>query len=221
VFSHEGKSKSYTLQVICNTQKKLLHNPQYLYSYIRPSADGSVTMRKLKNEELNRISKDEFKSVSKTPVTLILDNVRSMNNVGSIFRTADAFLLEGIYLCGITSQPPHREIEKTALGATSTVAWKYFKNISEAILELKKQDYIIVSVEQTDSSISLSKFFPLKEKKYAFIFGHEMNGISEEAIQMSDLALEVPQYGTKHSLNIAVCAGIVIWDIYSKLQKTE
>jgi 23S rRNA (guanosine2251-2'-O)-methyltransferase len=121
-------------------------------------------MRKLKNEELNRISKEEFKSVSKTPVLLVLDNVRSMNNVGSIFRTADAFLLEGIYLCGITSQPPHREIEKTALGATSSVAWKYFKDVKEAILELKKQDYTIVSVEQTDRSTPLSKFFPLKGK---------------------------------------------------------
>ncbi|SRR5258706_496503 len=176
-------------------------------------------MRKLKNEELNRISKEEFKARKKIPVILVLDNVRSMNNVGSIFRTADAFLLEGIYLCGITSQPPHREIEKTALGATSTVAWKYFKNISEAILELRRKDYLIVSVEQTDHNVPLNKFFPLPEKKYALIFGHEMNGISEEAIQMSDLALEVPQYGTKHSLNIAVCAGIVIWDIYSKLQR--
>src|SRR5688572_14810960 len=153
-------------------------------------------MRKLKNKELNRITKDEFKSVSKAPVILILDNVRSMNNVGSIFRTADAFLLEGIYLCGITSQPPHREIEKTALGATQTVAWKYFKSVSEAITELKQHNYTIVSVEQTDSSTPLSKFFPSPEKKYALIFGHEMNGISEEAIQMSDLALEVPQYGT-------------------------
>ncbi len=176
-------------------------------------------MRKLKNEKLNRISKEEFKARKKIPVILVLDNVRSMNNVGSIFRTADAFLLEGIYLCGITSQPPHREIEKTALGATSTVAWKYFKNISEAILELRRKDYLIVSVEQTDHNVPLNKFFPLPEKKYALIFGHEMNGISEEAIQMSDLALEVPQYGTKHSLNIAVCAGIVIWDIYSKLQR--
>lgn len=177
-------------------------------------------MRKLKNEELNRISKDEFKSASKIPVVLILDNVRSMNNVGSIFRTADAFLLEGIYLCGITSQPPHREIEKTALGATQTVAWKYFKSISQAVTELKQDNYIVVSVEQTDRSIPLGEFIPLKEKKYALIFGHEMNGISEEAIQMSDIALEVPQYGTKHSLNIAVCAGIVVWDIYSKLNNT-
>ena len=176
-------------------------------------------MRKLKNEELNRISKEEFKASQKLPLIVVLDSVRSMNNVGSIFRTADAFLLEAIYLCGITSQPPHREIEKTALGATSTVAWKYFKNVSEAILELKKQSYLIVSVEQTDNNVPLNKFFPFPEKKYALIFGHEMNGISEEAILMSDFALEVPQYGTKHSLNIAVCAGIVVWDIYSKLQK--
>lgn len=175
-------------------------------------------MRKLRNEELNRISKDEFKDKQKTSVVIVLDNVRSMNNVGSIFRTADAFLLEGIYLCGITSQPPHREIEKTALGATLTVAWKYFKNVAEAIRELKRQDFLVACVEQTDSSIPLDKFFPEPEKKYALIFGHEMNGISEEAIRMSNIALEVPQYGTKHSLNIAVCAGIVVWDIYSKLQ---
>lgn len=181
----------------------------------------SAAMRKLKNEELNRISTEEFKTVSKTPVLLVLDNVRSMNNVGSIFRTADAFLLEGIYLCGITSQPPHREIEKTALGATATVTWKYFKEVKDAILELKKQDYTIVSVEQTDGSIPLSKFFPQTQNKYALVFGHEMNGISEEAIQISDLALEVPQYGTKHSLNIAVCAGIVVWDIYNKLHALE
>jgi tRNA G18 (ribose-2'-O)-methylase SpoU len=176
-------------------------------------------MRKLRNEELGRISREEFKDSRKVPVILVLDNVRSMNNVGSIFRTADAFLLEGIYLCGITSQPPHREIEKTALGATSTVAWKYFKNVSEAIAELKRQQYLIVSVEQTDTNVRLDKFIPQPEKKYALLFGHEMNGISEEAIQMSDFALEVPQYGTKHSLNIAVCAGIVVWDIYSKLNK--
>lgn len=174
-------------------------------------------MRKLKNEELNRISKEELKGRKKAPVTIVLDNVRSMNNVGSIFRTADAFLVEGIYLCGITPQPPHREIEKTALGATLTVAWKYFKNVSEAILELQQQNYLVVSVEQTDTNIPLNKFSPLPGKKYALIFGHEMNGISEEAIRMSDFALEVPQYGTKHSLNIAVCAGIVVWDIYSKL----
>lgn len=174
-------------------------------------------MRKLKNEELNRISSDEFRQKEKTHLVLVLDNVRSMNNVGSIFRTADAFLLEGIYLCGITAQPPHREIEKTALGATSTVVWKYFKNTTEAIQELKQNDFIVIAVEQTDSSIPLLKFSPSPKKKYALIFGHEMNGISEEAIQLSDLALEVPQYGTKHSLNIAVCAGIVVWDIYSKL----
>jgi 23S rRNA (guanosine2251-2'-O)-methyltransferase len=176
-------------------------------------------MRKLKNEELGRISKEEFKSQQKMPLIIVLDNVRSMNNVGSIFRTADAFLLEAIYLCGITAQPPHREIEKTALGATSTVDWKYFKNVSEAIQNLKQHDYIIISVEQTDRSIPLHAFLPGEGKTYAFIFGHEMNGISEEAIQMSDFALEVPQYGTKHSLNIAVCAGIVVWDIYSKLNR--
>jgi len=174
-------------------------------------------MRKLTNVELERISKEEFTQKIKTPFIIILDNVRSMNNIGSIFRTADAFLLEGIYLCGITACPPHREIEKTALGATSTVTWKYFKNTSEAILELKQQKYIIISVEQTDNPISLNKFVPLPGNKYALIFGHEMNGISEEAIQLSDYWIEVPQFGTKHSLNIAVCTGIVVWDFYSKM----
>ena len=176
-------------------------------------------MRKLRNEELNRISQEEFKAKEKLPLVIVLDNVRSMNNIGSVFRTADAFLLEAIYLCGITASPPHREIEKTALGATQTVAWKYFKNVSEAIIEMKQQGYVIVSVEQTDNNVPLDKFSPSRPKKYALIFGHEMNGISEEAIQVSDLALEVPQYGTKHSLNIAVCAGIVVWDMYCKLRK--
>ena len=178
-------------------------------------------MRKLKNEELNRISTDEFRQKEKTPVVLVLDNVRSMNNIGSIFRTADAFLIEAIYLCGITASPPHREIEKTALGATSTVAWKYFKNTTEAIRELKQKNFISIAVEQTDSSIPLHKFSPSPEKKYALIFGHEMNGISEEVIPLCDISLEVPQYGTKHSLNIAVCTGIVVWDFYSKLLQAD
>jgi tRNA G18 (ribose-2'-O)-methylase SpoU len=176
-------------------------------------------MRKLTNEELNRISKEEFKERKKTPVILVLDNVRSMNNVGSIFRTADAFLLEAICLCGITAQPPHREIEKTALGATSTVEWKYFSKTVEALQQLKASGYQKISVEQTDSSIPLNEFSPAPEKKYALIFGHEMNGISQEAILLSDFAVDIPQFGTKHSLNIAVCAGIVVWDFYSKMQK--
>ena len=176
-------------------------------------------MRKLSNEELNRISKEEFRNQKKTPLIIVLDNVRSMNNIGSIFRTADAFLIEAIYLCGITACPPHREIEKTALGATLTVTWKHFSKTLNAINELKNIGYEILSVEQTDSSILLNKFSVSSEKKYALIFGHEMNGINEEAIQLSDHALEIPQYGTKHSLNIAVCAGVVVWDIYSKLNK--
>ncbi|MBK5284093.1 MAG: RNA methyltransferase [Bacteroidia bacterium] len=174
-------------------------------------------MRKLTNDELGRITQADFRQKEKTPLVIVLDNVRSMNNIGSIFRTADAFLIEAIYLCGISACPPHREIEKTALGATSTVTWKHFKNASEAIQELKQRNYIIVAVEQTDSNIPLNKFFPSQEKKYALIFGHEMNGVSEEAIQLSDFSIEVPQYGTKHSLNIAVCAGVVVWDFYSKM----
>lgn len=174
-------------------------------------------MRKLTNEELNRISKEEFRERNKTPLVIVLDNVRSMNNVGSIFRTADAFLIESIYLCGITAQPPHREIEKTALGATSTVAWKYFSKTVEAIQQLKTSSYEIIAVEQTDSSIPLNKFSVSSEKKYALVFGHEMNGISEEVIQLSNASIEVPQYGTKHSLNIAVCAGIVVWELVNRL----
>jgi len=173
--------------------------------------------RKLRNDELNRISVDEFKSTIKSPIIIILD--RSLNNIGSIFRTADAFLIEAIYLCGITAQPPHREIQKTALGATETVHWKYFNTTIEAIKELKKVGYQIAAIEQTENSVPLIDFYLKKNEKIAIIFGNEVSGVEQEAINLSDLVIEIPQQGTKHSLNISVCAGIVIWDVTTKFRK--
>ncbi len=174
-------------------------------------------MRKLKNEELNRISVDEFKLADKIPIILILDNIRSLNNLGSIFRTADAFKLEGIFLCGITATPPHREIHKTALGSTESVSWKYFKNTEDAINLVKNDDYSIYAIEQTEDSIFLNDFTPMKNKPLAFVFGHEVKGVQQKIINLSDGCLEIPQFGTKHSLNVAVSAGIVLWDIYNKM----
>ena len=176
-------------------------------------------MRKLKNEELDRKSVDEFKSSDKTPLIIVLDNVRSLNNIGSVFRTADAFLLEGIYLCGITATPPHREIHKTALGATDTVAWKYFKNPSEAVNELKKEGFFVIAIEQAEQSVTLDAFVPENNKKYAVIFGHEITGVTDEIMKLADACIEVPQLGHKHSLNIAVCAGIVAWHFFIKMRK--
>ena len=176
-------------------------------------------MRKLKNEELNRITIEEFKKSEKIPLIIVLDNVRSLNNIGSIFRTADAFRVEAIYLCGITAQPPHREIEKTALGATASVHWEYFKNTVDAIGKLKNERYIVLAIEQVDKSIMLNEFIVESNKKYAVIFGHEINGVGEDAIKIAYRCIEIPQTGTKHSLNIAVSAGIVLWDFFMKLQK--
>ena len=169
-------------------------------------------MKKTRNEDLGRLSVDEFRQADKMPVVLVLDNVRSLNNVGSIFRTADAFRCEAVYLCGITGKPPHREIEKTALGATGSVHWKYFETIAAAITELKNNAYTVIAVEQAEGGVFLNEFRIEKEKKYALIFGHEMFGVSDEVMAMVDSAIEVPQQGTKHSLNIAVCAGIVVWE---------
>ena len=172
--------------------------------------------RKLKNEELNRISVDEFKSATKTPVVIVLDNIRSLNNIGSVFRTADAFLIEAVYLCGITAQPPHREIQKTALGATETVEWKYFESTTDAINELKTNGFKIASIEQAENSTMLNEFNFKQNEKLAMIFGNEVKGVEQEAINLSDVVIEIPQYGTKHSLNISVSAGVVIWDLYQK-----
>jgi tRNA G18 (ribose-2'-O)-methylase SpoU len=175
-------------------------------------------MRKLSIHELNRISTDQYKDAIKLPVVLVLDNVRSLNNVGSIFRTADAFRIEAIYLCGVTGTPPHREIQKTALGATESVRWKHFENTIEAIQELKSKQYAIIALEQVEKSISLQQFSPQKKQSYALVFGNEVNGVSQEAINLCDSCVEIPQFGTKHSFNISVSAGIVIWDMYCKLQ---
>ena len=174
-------------------------------------------MRKLANEELNRISKDEFKESEKTPIIVILDDIRSLHNIGSVFRTSDAFLLEKIYLCGITATPPNKEIHKTALGATDTVAWEYAKDVLEVIQKLKEENLKIYSVEQTENSIMLNDFQVETNERYALIFGNEVKGVSQEAINLSAGVIEIPQLGSKHSLNISVSAGIVIWDLFQKL----
>jgi 23S rRNA (guanosine2251-2'-O)-methyltransferase len=174
-------------------------------------------MRKLLNEELNRKSVDEFKSSSKTPIVIVLDNVRSLHNVGSVFRTADAFLIEVIYLCGITGTPPNKDIQKTALGSTDTVSWKHFKTTTEAIRELKLRNYPIYSIEQAESSVMLNTFMPENKNGLAVVFGNEVKGVQQEVIDMSTAVIEIPQIGTKHSLNISVSVGVVVWDLYNKL----
>ncbi len=173
-------------------------------------------MRKIRNDELDRKSAEEFKRSEKRPIVLVLDSVRSLNNIGSVFRTADAFLCSSVYLCGITAQPPHREIHKTALGAEETVDWKYFSEVENALTELQSDGYTIIAIEQIDSGISLLDFKPEAQKKYAFVFGHEVNGVSEEALLHCEMAIEIPQQGSKHSLNISVCVGVVVWDIVAK-----
>jgi 23S rRNA (guanosine2251-2'-O)-methyltransferase len=173
-------------------------------------------MRKLLNEELDRLSVEAFKTVDKIPFMLVLDNVRSLNNIGSVFRTADAFRLEGIYLCGITATPPHREIHKTALGATESVYWEYREETTDAIAELKEKGYQIYSVEQTDGSVLLDQVQISGKRKYALVFGHEIRGVDQQVVDMSDQCIEIPQYGTKHSLNISVAAGIVIWELFRR-----
>ncbi len=176
-------------------------------------------MRKISNDELNRLSVDDFKTTKKFPIAVVLDNVRSMHNVGAAFRTCDAFAVEKLLLCGITGTPPHREIHKTALGSTDTVAWEHFEKTSDAILSLKKQGYSVFVVEQTDEKIFLQHFEPAKYGKCAFVFGHEVFGVSDEAVALADAAIEIPQFGTKHSLNITVSLGVVIWDVVSKMLK--
>lgn len=175
-------------------------------------------MRKLKTTELSRKSVSEFKESEKTPLIIVLDNVRSAFNVGSIFRIADAFLVESVYLCGITAFPPNREIQKTALGATETVSWKYYTQCIDAITELKKMNFKIIAAEQADASVKLNEFNPMQGEKLAVVFGHEVNGIEQQIIDQSDLCIEIPQHGTKHSLNIAVCAGIIVWNLSQKLE---
>lgn len=175
-------------------------------------------MRKLKNSELDRLSVHQFKTAKKLPVVVVLDNIRSLNNIGSVFRTSDAFLVERIYLCGITATPPNKEIHKTALGSTDSVDWAYAESIEDLIRELKSEGRKIYAVEQADRSISLSEFQPEPELKYAVVFGNEVKGVQQKVIDLSDGCIEIPQYGTKHSLNISVSCGVVLWDLFSKLR---
>ena len=178
-------------------------------------------MRKLKNSELGRKSVNEYKKADKSPIIVVLDNVRSLNNIGSVFRTADAFLVKAVYLCGITAKPPHKDIQKTALGATESVPWKYYDTTMEAITELKDNGYIIISVEQAEEAILLSDFVTKEEAKYAVIFGHEVRGIAQEVVDLSDFCIEIPQFGTKHSFNISVSAGIVLWELFNRLDSEK
>ncbi len=173
-------------------------------------------MFKKQMDELERLSKEAFQQAKKSPMVVVLDNVRSMHNVGSVFRTCDAFLVEKIYLCGFTPNPPHREIQKTALGATETVAWEATESIINLIQKLKENEYQVYAVEQTHNSISLDTFSPPKQTKIALVFGNEADGVNEEVIKCCDGAIEIPQFGSKHSFNISVSAGIVLWDIFNK-----
>ena len=175
-------------------------------------------MRKLANSELDRKSVEDFKKAEKTPITIILDDIRSLHNIGSVFRTCDAFLIEKIYLCGITATPPNKEIHKTALGATDTVTWEYQKDVLEVISSLKSEDTEVWAIEQVENSVFLNDFAPEKNKKYALVFGNEVKGVSQKAVQLCNGTIEIPQLGTKHSLNISVSTGIVVWDIFQKLQ---
>ena len=176
-------------------------------------------MRKLANNELNRLDIEQFKKAEKTPLIVILDNVRSLNNIGSVFRTCDAFLIEKIYLCGITATPPNKEIHKTALGATDSVAWEYEENTLSAVEKLKEQGAYIISIEQAENSTMLNDFRSNGKQKYAIIFGNEVKGVEQEVVSASDEVIEIPQYGTKHSLNISVSAGIAIWELAMKIRK--
>ena len=176
-------------------------------------------MRKLKNAELNRLDLDSFKQAPKSPLVLVLDNVRSTHNVGSIFRTADAFRVQEIFLCGITATPPHKDIRKTALGATESVQWQYCENTIDAIQNLKSKGIVVLAVEQAEGSTSLSDFNPLSDTTYALVFGHEVKGVSQEVVSAADAVLEIPQEGTKHSLNVSVSVGLVVWELFSSLTK--
>ena len=173
--------------------------------------------RKLKNSELERKDISQFKASEKTPLILILDNIRSLNNIGSVFRTADAFLIEKIYLCGITAQPPHRDIQKTALGATDAVDWEYVEDIIALSRKLKQENVLLCAIEQAEDAVLLQDFKPESTNKYALIFGNEVKGVQQEVVSLSDTVIEIPQFGTKHSLNISVSAGICIWDFFSKM----
>jgi tRNA G18 (ribose-2'-O)-methylase SpoU len=175
-------------------------------------------MRKLKNSELNRLSVEEFKESEKTPLIVILDNIRSLNNIGSVFRTCDAFLTEKIYLCGITAQPPHKDIHKTALGSTETVAWEYVKDTLELVKSLQAQGVKVIAIEQAEKATMLNDFTPQPQTTYAIVFGNEVKGVQQEVVNASDVVIEIPQFGTKHSLNISVSCGVVVWDLFCKIK---
>jgi tRNA G18 (ribose-2'-O)-methylase SpoU len=175
-------------------------------------------MRKLKNSELGRLSVEDFKQTKKTPIIVVLDNVRSLNNIGSVFRTCDAFLIEKIYLCGITATPPHKDIHKTALGSTETVDWDYVENIMDLVSRLKSENIKVISIEQAENTTMLNAFQPEANMRYALVFGNEVKGVKQEVVSASDLVLEIPQFGTKHSLNISVSVGVVVWDVFAKLK---
>lgn len=175
-------------------------------------------MRKLKNKELNRLDLAEFKSSTKTPLVVVLDNVRSAHNVGAVFRTSDAFLLEKICLCGITPCPPHKEIRKTALGASESMTWEHYADSMSCLEQLKKEGYQIISIEQAEQACMLNDFQPKEGQAYALVFGNEVKGVDQAIVSASDGVIEIPQYGTKHSLNISVSSGIVIWDLFQKIQ---
>ena len=173
-------------------------------------------MRKLKNSELNRLSVEEFKVVKKLPIIVVLDNIRSLNNIGSVFRTSDAFLLEKIYLCGITAQPPHKDIHKTALGATESVEWEYMEDTLDCVERLQKEGYHCLAIEQAENSLMLNKFDSIKHDKIAVFFGNEVKGVQQSVIDKCDNCLEIPQLGTKHSLNVSVSAGVVLWEMFRR-----
>lgn len=177
--------------------------------------------RKLKNAELDRKSVSEFKEAEKTPIIVILDNVRSLNNIGSVFRTADAFLIQKIYLCGITAQPPHKDIQKTALGATDTVEWEYAEDTLSVVKDLQKEDIKVYAIEQAEGALMLDTFQPESGQTAAVIFGNEVKGVQQEVVTASDAVIEIPQLGSKHSLNISVSTGVVLWDLFTKLKNSK
>lgn len=176
-------------------------------------------MRKLRNNELGRISVKEFKQAEKTPIIVVLDNIRSLNNIGSVFRTSDAFLIEKIYLCGITATPPNKEIHKTALGSTESVDWEYREDSLQLIEELQQKNIVVASIEQVEDSIMLNEFNPVQDQKLAVVFGNEVKGVQQSVVSTSDFCIEIPQVGTKHSLNISVSCGVVLWDLFQKMHQ--
>jgi tRNA G18 (ribose-2'-O)-methylase SpoU len=174
-------------------------------------------VKKIKNNELNRLSVEDFKSAQKTQIIIVLDNVRSLNNIGSIFRTADAFLIDHIYLCGITATPPNKDIQKTALGSTDSISWSYEKDTLSIVKKLQSKKIKVIAVEQVENSVMLQDFKTFENDVYALVFGHEVKGVSQEVVSQCDMAIEIPQYGTKHSFNISVSCGIVLWELFSKI----